>query len=263
MKIFRELALALVLAGCAIHIQAQDAKQIVQQAVNTELAADQNDHTCWIFHEIDSKPKNNVVQWVAQTPKGDITRVITVNNRQLSKAEQQQKINKFIHDPSAQAKQRHESRQDDQQATALLKLLPVAFVWVQTGKNESTTTLHFKPDPHFQPPNRQARVFGAMEGDMTVNNDRHRIQELQGRLIHNVDFGYGLLGRLSQGGSFAVERNDIGGGEWQITATHIHIQGHALIFKSISEQEDDQRTSFSRERDQVTLEEAAVAIMNK
>jgi hypothetical protein len=84
-------------------------------------------------------------------------------------------------------------------------------------------------------------------------NDARRIQELKGRMIHNVDFGYGLLGKLNQGGSFEVERQNTGGGEWQITATHIHIQGHALIFKSISEQEDDWKTSFSREQDQVTL----------
>lgn len=98
---------------------------------------------------------------------------------------------------------------------------------------------------------------------MTVNNDRHRIQELKGRLVHNVDFGFGLLGKLDQSGTFAAERHDVGGGEWQITATHIHIQGHALIFKSISEQEDDEKTSFSRESDQVTLEQAAAAVMSK
>ena len=60
-----------------------------------------------------------------------------------------------------------------------------------------------------------------------------------------------------------IAESDIRGGEWQITATHIHIQGHALIFKSISEQEDDQKTSFSREQYPVTLEQAVAAVMNK
>jgi len=263
MKVLKALVLALVLERCAIPAQAQEAKQIVQEAVDTELAADQNDHTCWIFHEVDRKPKNNVVQWVAQTHKGDVTRILARNNQQISKAQQKQNINKFIDDSSAQAKQRQDSENDDKQAASLLKLLPAAFVWTETGRNGSTTTLHFKPDSHFHPPSRQARVFSAMEGDMTVNNDHHRIQELKGRLTHNVDFGLGLLGRLNQGGTFAVERQDTGEGEWQITATHVHIQGHALIFKSISEQEDDQKTSFSREPDDVTMEQAASAIMNK
>lgn len=263
MKIFKVFAVVLIFGGFAIHIQAQDAKQIVQQAVKTELAADENDHTCWIFHEADRKPKNSVVQWVAQTHKGDVTRVLTRNNQQISQTQQQQNINKFIHDPSAQAKQRQDGQNDDKQASAMLKLLPVAFIWTVTSKNDNTTTLHFKPDPHFEPPSHQARVFSAMEGDMTVNNAHHRIQLLKGRLIHDVDFGWGILGRLNPGGSFAVERQDTGQGEWQITSTHVHIQGHALIFKSISEQEDDVKTSFSREPEGVTMEQAASAVMSK
>lgn len=263
MKTFNVIALPLLFGGFAIQMQAQDAKQIVQQAVNTELAADENDHTCWIFHEVDKKPKDAAVQWVAQTHKGSVTRVLSRNNQQISKAQQQQNINKFIHNSDAQAKQRQDNQNDDKQASAMLKLLPVAFIWNVTSKNDSTTTLHFKPDPHFRPPNRQARVFSAMEGDMTVNNDHHRIQELKGHLIHNVDFGYGLLGRLNKGGTFAVERQDTGQGEWQITSTHVHIQGHALIFKSISEQEDDVKTSFSREPDDISMEQAASAVMSK
>lgn len=57
-------------------MQAQEPKQIVQEALNTELAAERSDHTCWIFHEADRKPKNSVVQWVAETPKGRVARVL-------------------------------------------------------------------------------------------------------------------------------------------------------------------------------------------
>jgi hypothetical protein len=48
-----------------------------------------------------------------------------------------------------------------------------------------------------------------------------------------------------------------------ITATHVHIRGHALIFKSISEQEDDEKSFFSRQPDNVSLEQAASAVMAK
>lgn len=236
---------------------------MVEQAVNVELAADEADHSCWIFHEVDRKPKNSVEQWVAQTPQGDVTRVLTRNGREISEVEQRKSIESFIHDPNAQAKQREAGRRDDKEAADLLKLLPVAFVWTETGKSEETTTYHFKPDPRFHPPSREARVFGATEGDMTVDNEQHRIQELKGQLIHDVNFGYGLFGRLRRGGSFEVERRQIAHGIWQITASHIHIEGHALIFKAISEEEDDVRASFEQEPDNVSLEQAAEAVMKK
>jgi len=60
-----------------------------------------------------------------------------------------------------------------------------------------------------------------------------------------------------------VDREQTAPGLWQITITHVHIQGRALLFKTISEQEDDTKTSFTREPDSVTLEEAAEAVMKK
>ncbi|MBV8438479.1 MAG: hypothetical protein JOY95_13300 [Silvibacterium sp.] len=250
----------LMLSSCWI-LKAEDTKQIVQQAVNTELAADRDDHSHWIFYEVDRKPNNSVVQWVAQTGKGDVVRVLIRNGRPIPVPQQRQSIEQFIHDSNAQAKQRRGSQHDDQEAAAMLKLLPVAFVWTVTNRNDQTTTLSFKPDPKFRPPNREARVFAAMEGEMTVGNAHHRIQELKGTLIHDVNFGFGLLGKLDQGGSFSVKRTEIGPGIWDITATHIHIHGHALIFKSISEEEDDEKSSFNCEPDDVSLEQAASAVL--
>lgn len=261
MNALKLTALSLLAAGCVL--RAQDTKQFVQQAVNDELAADRDDHSRWIFHEVDRKPNNTVVQWVAQTGKGDVVRVMKRNGKEIPEGQQRQSIEKFIHDPQAQARQHREGQHDDQQAEALLKLLPVAFVWTQTGRDEKTTTLHFRPNPNFRPPSREARAFSAMEGNMTVDNGHHRIQELKGTMIRDVNFGWGLLGKLKKGGSFSVERRETGPGVWQITETHVHIHGHALIFKSISEEEDDEKSSLSRESNNVTLDEAASAVMAK
>jgi hypothetical protein len=260
----RKLSVLLLVFCFCCAIRAEDAtKSAVQQAVNAELAADRSDHTHWIFHEVDRKPRITVEQWVAQTAMGDVTRVVKRNGRAISSEQQRSKVEAFIHDSSAQSNQRQGNVHDDRQAEALLKLLPVAFVWTQTIRNQQTTTYHFKPDPKFQPPSREARVFAAMEGNMTVDNGQHRIEELKGRLIRDVNFGWGFLGKLRAGGSFEVDRTQVGPGIWDITATHVHIVGHALLFKSISEVEDDVKTSWQREPDGVTLEQAAAAVMKK
>ncbi len=253
----------LALTMSAAVARAQDPKQIVQTAVNTELAADKNDHSHWIYKESDKKPEQSVVQWVAETSQGDVKRVLEENGQKISEDEQGKRMQSFIHDTSAQAKQRSAGQHDDQQAENMLKLLPVAFIWTVTGNDGTMTTLHFKPDPQFNPPTREARVFAAMEGDMVVDNKQHRIASLKGRLIHDVDFGFGLLGRLKAGGSFGVERRETGHGVWQITETHVHIQGHELLFKEISEQEDDVKTHFQPEPNDVTMEQAAQALMKQ
>jgi hypothetical protein len=243
--IFRRL----ILAGAAIIIlsasaYSQDANRIVQQAVRTELAADASDHTHWLYYEVDHKPELNVKQWVAGTSIGDLKRVIEKNGVAISKASQSTKISNYIGNADAQAKQRKSGQHDDQQATQMLKLLPQAFVWTKAGEQGNNTILRFKPNPQFNPPTWESRVFAAMAGEMEVDNSQHRIVSLKGRMIHSVKFWGGLLGALQSGGSFDVERREVGGGEWSITETHVHIEGHALIFKSISEQEDDVKSKF-------------------
>lgn len=232
---------------------AQDAKELVKQAVQTELAADASDHSRWLYYEIDRKPTHTVKQWVAETPQDDLRRVIEDNGRPLTVQQQRAKMEGFIHDSSAQERQRKASEHDDQQASQMLKMLPNAFVWSQTGTKGDLILLHFKPDPNFHPPSYQARVFAAMEGDMAVDKPQHRIVSLKGRMIREVRFAGGLLGELDAGGTFDVERRQTGGGVWQITETHIHIRGHALLFKSISEQEDDEKTQFKQLPGNLTL----------
>lgn len=234
--------LLLLAAGAA---QAQDANQIVTQAVRTELCADAADHTLWIYYDVDRKPDSKVREWVAETRAGALHRVIERDGHTLNESEQQSGMDGFANDSSAQAKQRKADRHDDDQATRMLGMLPNAFLWTKTGDENGATTLHFRPDPSFHPPTWESRVFAAMEGDMTVDDAQHRIVSLKGRLIHTVKFAGGLLGELKAGGTFDVERRQLAKDEWQITQTHVHIDGQALLFKSISENEDDEKSKFA------------------
>lgn len=260
-----------LLAGMAVAIplatggraQAQDAQSLVKRAVATQIHADDTDHSCWVFHEVDRKPGNNVVQWVAQTHTADVVRVVKKNGHAVSATDQRHAVQSFIGDASAQAEQREDAKKDDEQARSMLKMLPVAFNWKVVSRNQKTTTLAFSPKPSFDPPTREERVFAAMQGTLTIQSDGDRIVEFKGHLIHDVDFGMGLLGKLDKGGTFRIERREVGNGIWDITETHVHIHGHALIFKSISEEEDDVKTAYQREPDGVTLQQAAAAVLKK
>lgn len=258
----RVLALVFLLAISNV-THSQDVRGIVQQAVQTELKADAADHTHWLFFDVDDKPNAKVTQWVAEAAGGDFHRVLVENGRALSPQEQQSRMDSFVRDKSAQVRQRKSGHEDDRQAAQMLQMLPNAFVWTKTGEQEGRTLLHFAPDPRFRPPNRQARVFSAMEGQMTVDNSQHRIASLKGRMIHKVDFGGGLLGRIDSGGSFGVERRETGDGVWQITETHVHIHGRALVFKTISDEEDDVKSRFKQIDPNLSLADAEKLLMTQ
>jgi hypothetical protein len=240
---------------------AQDARAFVQKAVQNELAKDQNDHSRWLYYEDDRKPENPVKQWVADTSNGSLKRILQVDGHRLSQSEQLDRINRFLGDTSAQAKARKSSAHDDKEATEMLELLPKAFIWTRKGEEGDNTVLHFKPDPNFRPPDLEARVFAAMEGDMSVDTKQLRIASIKGKMIQDVKILGGILGELNAGGTFDVERRETGDGVWQITETHVHINGHALLFKTISEQEDDVKTHFKQLPQSITMEQAKNELM--
>jgi hypothetical protein len=242
---------------------AQTPQQIIQQAVDAERTADENDHSNWVFLEKSDTPKVHLLQWVAATQRGNVERVLEKDTRELPETEQRELIQKYLHDPRAQKKQIEEGNHDNQQIVDLLRLLPAAFIWTQTGATATTTSLHFDPAPNFHPPTREARVFSSMTGDLVVDNQQHRICKIKGHLMHDVTFGGGLLGRLKERSSFALEQQQVGPSVWELTAIHVHLEGNALLFKSVSLQQDDKRSRFQPETADITLEQAATSVMNE
>jgi hypothetical protein len=242
---------------------AQTPQQIVQQVIDTERAQNRNDHSQWIYLDHSSKPKAQLLQWVATTPHGDVDRILVKDGHELPEPEQQSLIQKFLHDPRAQKKQIAENVHDYQQVDDLLRLLPVGFVWTVLRTTPDETTLHFSPNPSFHPPTHEARVFAAATGELVADNRQHRIRSVHGQLVRDVTFGGGLLGRLKQGGSFAIEQQQVAPSFWQLTLIHIHLDGNALLFKSISFQEDDDRSRFTAQENSVTLDQAAGAVLHQ
>jgi hypothetical protein len=243
--------------------RAQSPQQIIQQTVNSERTADQNDHSNWVYLEESDKPKEHILQWVAGTQHGNVERVLEKDDQQFPESRQRELIEKYLHDTRAQNKQVSEANHDNQQIDDLLKLLPVAFVWTQTGATATTTSLHFEPSPNFHPPTREARVFSSMTGDLVVDNQQHRICKIKGHLIHDVTFGGGLLGRLKERSAFALEQQQVGPSVWELTQIHVHLEGNALLFKSVSLQQDDKRSRFQPEPAYITLEQAASSVMSE
>jgi hypothetical protein len=237
----------------------QSALQEVRQAVSAELQANQTDKSIWVYRENDITPEKNAVYTSIETPQGTLRRLIELNGRPLSSqatATETRRIQNYLNDPSAQAKARRAAEHDGAQAEELLKMLPNAFIWTRGGENGDLLTLNFRPNPDFNPPDMQSRVLGIMAGQLIVSKDGHRIRTLRGKLTDDILIGWGILGKLNRGGTFDVERRVVGDGRWQITETHVHIGGHALIFHTIGQQEDDVKTEWKPSTAQ-TLRDAA------
>jgi hypothetical protein len=236
-----------------------DAKEIVKAAVAAEIAADDSDHSIWRYKDT-RKDQNDSVFIVVQTGHGSVRRLIARGGHPLTDEEakaEDARVQSFIHDKEKLAKQRKDGAQDDKSARELTNMLPDAFVWKVESDDGERVKLRFQPNRDFAAPDMQSRVLGAMIGEMVVDKKQHRIVTLSGKLGEDVTIGWGILGRLKEGGTFRVERREMAPGLWQITETHVHIEGKVLFFKNISQEQEEVQTEFTQVPDGTTLEQAA------
>ncbi len=261
---FAFIIFALVLSFSTIGLDAQPqnphAQQIVRTSVQAELAANRNDHSRWQYRDLDRKPDGEFLYQVIETDHGSLQKKLKQNGQPLTPeqlAAEDVRIQSFVNDPAQQARQRKDGEQDDKRAENMLRMLPDAFLWTVKNETPDTIFLAFTPDPGFDAPSMESRVFAAMAGEIAVNKAQNRLQTIKGTLIHDVKFAWGIFGHMKKGGTFQVERREIAPGVWQITESHVNIEGKALLFKRISEQEDEIKSDFRRSPQALSLQQAA------
>jgi hypothetical protein len=240
-------------------------QELVKQVVQNELDANQKDHTHWMYRDSDTLPGKSTVKLVVETPNGTVSKLILLDGHPLTPQEQAQdnaRMESTITDPSVVAKQRKNSAHDDQQSISLMKMLPNAFIWAYTGESNGEIHLDFKPNPAFQPPTYASRVFASMAGHAVVDAQHKRVKVLSGTLIQTVEFGWGIFGKMDKGGTFRIVRSQVSPGIWETTETHVHIQGHMLIFKSINQQDDEMSSDYKKTPASMTLQEAIEKLKN-
>jgi len=105
--------------------------------------------------------------------------------------------------------------------------------------------LRYRPNPAYPAHSIEARIFHAMNGELWVNATNKRLVRLDGRLNQDVSFGFGILGRLYQGGWFSLQRTQVSSTDWKTERFELHMKGRAILFKIITQEISELRSGFS------------------
>ena len=247
----RTLWIALLLSVvAAAHGQTPQAaispSQLVREVVYNELH-DHDRHGYWRYWVQRHLPQQNQVEEQVETQDGPVTRLILQNGRPLDEAgarEEWERLRHLITSPSEQARKRQEYSEDEKRIGRILALLPDAFLYEFQGEENGDLHLRFHPNPAYPARSIEARVFHAMSGDLWVDARMKRLARLDGRLEENLDFGYGILGRIYKGGWFRLQRTAASNTDWKTERLEVHMNGRALLFKTIAKETSELRGGF-------------------
>ena len=197
-------------------------------------------------------PDHTEVKQMVDTPSGTLGRLVLINGKPLTpeqRAKENARLQRLIDDPSQMSAKRKEQQDDDRRTREMVKAMPDAFLYDYAGTQNQEPwgeleVLKFKPNPSFNPPNQETKVYRGMEGEMWIDVADMRLARIEARLFRDVAFGWGILGHLDRGGQFIVEQKPVNGGHWEASHMVLNFTGKVLMFKTLKIHQDETTTDY-------------------
>ncbi len=230
----------------------------MKDVVANELS-DRTEHSHWMYRIHKVVEQQTVTQLEVETKDGPVHRLLTINDAPLNSGQREQETKRqeqLVRDPSQQLAVKRENDADELRLENFVRLLPSAFLYEYDGWDGFDRRLRFRPDPTFVPPTLESKALQSMAGTVLVSPEQKRLVRMSGHLVENVDFGFGILGRISQGGTFEIERTQVSRTHWKTDLVDIHVNGRMLLFRTISKQQHETRSGFESVPQDLDLRQA-------
>ncbi|MGD0859482.1 MAG: hypothetical protein ABR912_09205 [Terracidiphilus sp.] len=222
------------------------AGQLVREVVYNETR-DHEQHGYWRYWVQRRLQQQTQLEDQVETAQGPIARLALSNGRPLTPAaerEEQARLDRLVSSAGEQAKHLQAYEDDENRIGRILAMLPDAFLYEYDGGEDGCHRLRFRPNPDYSTRSIEARIFHSMSGTLWVNARYKRLARLDGRFEENVDFGYGILGRLYKGGWFQLQRTQVSPTDWKTDRIEVHLNGRALLVKSFARETSEARGGF-------------------
>ncbi len=239
------LSLLLFLGAIAAQAQSpgplssEETQALVKRVLQTEIEAARDATHPMQYRLHKTSPRLSTTKLIVETKDGDVARLVAVNDSPLSTEGQQNeaaRLQGLLNDPSLQRHRQEREQGDTERARKVIRALPDAFLYQFSGIVETpqgpSYRLSFQPNPNFDPQALEAQVLKGMAGELWIDVAQQRVTHLEGKRLHAVDYGWGLIGKLDEGGTLLLDQADIGNHQWR-TVHMILVMNARVLFKII------------------------------
>jgi hypothetical protein len=224
----------------------QTPKELIGEACYNELQH-RDRETLWSYTAERHVNNHIFLEHVIETVEGPVRHLFAVDGHSPTPAqieEEEDRHQKLLKNPSGRRAIQKQQDDDDKTMEKLLRIIPEAFVFEDQGKEGESERIAFHPNPGFKPKTYEQRIVHALDGIVFIDLHDKRIVRLSGSLGSRVEFGYGLIGHVEQGGTTEITRVHLSPGVWKTSAEKIDIDGRFVVLKTINNHQYESRTSF-------------------
>jgi len=219
---------------------------LVREVVFNELH-DHEHHGYWRYRIDRHTANGTATEEQVETAEGPVSWVIAGNGQPLNgtaRGVELARLEQLTTSPREQARHLHDYNKDEDRIGRIVRMLPDAFLYDFDGEENGCTRLRFHPNPKFPTHSIEARVFHSMRGVLLVDSRYKRMAGLEGHIDQNVDFGFGILGRIYKGGWFKLERVRVSPTDWKTDKLEMHMNIRALLVTSFARETSETRGGF-------------------
>jgi hypothetical protein len=238
-------------AGSVSVLTPAEGRAMVDAALANELKAAQDASHPMRYELRKTSPRLTTTKEIFETKDGLVARLTAINDKPLSEADEaneEARLNELLGDPGRQRHRKQAEDADAGRALMVLRELPNAFKYQYAGSSGSPAGVvqkfAFRPNPDFSPPNLETQILTEMAGEIWIDPVHLRVVRLEGQLQQDVDFGWGVLGRLNKGGWITIDQADVGDGLWRIVHFQMQMSGR-VIFKTRVFDTSEDETHFA------------------
>jgi hypothetical protein len=219
---------------------------LVREAVRNEIKSSDGGPK-FMFREVSQGSDGSKTKLLVETRDAMAGLLIATDGHRLTPEQRRTEENRLEHlmnDPDDFKKKCKREKEDAERTKQIMSAFPEAFLYEEEGTaqgeeglggpGDELVRLKFRPNPKYSPPSHVEQILTGLQGTMLIDKRQHRIAKIDGNLIKEVGFGWGILGHLDRGGHFIVQQGDMGGGHWEITQMDLAFTGKALFFKTLN-----------------------------
>lgn len=228
-----------------------DGAALVRRAVQHRLDMDKgHDLLRYVLRKKDDR--GETTKEIIETPDGNVARLIAIDGKPLTAGAERaemERLDELAAHPEMEERRHKSEMKDQSRIDRMLSMLPDAELYRLEGMvpcDEGTCyRLSFTPNPKFDPPDIESDFLRGFAGEVWIDQTQERLTKLDAHLTMDVDFGYGILGKMDKGGTAELRQTDVGGHEWKLTQLKVSLTGKALMVKTLNIQIEEEASQFS------------------
>jgi hypothetical protein len=231
--------------------------EVVRRAVHNEISCNQGTGLHFMFKDERKTPQLSQIKLMVETNDATAGLLVMQNGHPLTRQQrhdEEARLAAYVQSPQELRKKKKQEKEDAEHTQRILAALPDAFLYEPDGTEQSRVglggpgdkllRLKFRPNPNYDPPSHVEQVLTGMRGDLLIDIGQDRIAEINGTLLKEVAFGWGILGHLDPGGQFVVQQADVGNHQWEVTHMELSFTGKVLFFKKLAIHSNDTFSDF-------------------